>query len=444
MTIRIGSGAGFQGDRLEPAWILAEKGGLDWLGLECLAERTIALAQLRKAKDPAKGYDPMLERRMEMLLPAAKRNGVRIVTNMGAANPIAAADLIVAVARRKGLSIKVAALTGDDVVGHVDGATRLLESDQPMRFFGAPVSANAYLGVEQMLPALESGADVIVTGRVADPSLFVAPIVHHYGLRLDDWTRLGRATAIGHLLECAGQVTGGYFADPGRKDVPDPAFLGFPFADVERDGNALLGKVDGTGGIINLLTCKEQLTYEVMDPAAYLTPDVTADFTSIRFRETGPSRIEVLGGGGRARSGTLKVSIGYHAGYLGEGEITYAGPNALARARLAADIVRDRLKDGFPDLRIDLIGHTSLHGDAYCAGHDPYEIRVRAAARAPTREQAERVGEDVETLFTNGPAGGGGARKYVVEQIGIVSTLLDRTLIRPEVTIRSTDEARVR
>lgn len=436
--LRIGSGAGYQGDRLEPAWILAERGELDWLGLECLAERTIAAAQLRKRRDPALGYDPLLERRMQMLLPAAKKNGVRLITNMGAANAIAAADVIVDVARRKGLNVKVAALTGDDVLEQIGPRTALLESPRPMAAFGVPLSANAYLGVEQLLPAIESGADVIVTGRVADPSLFLAPIVHRFGWRIDDWQRLGRGTVAGHLLECAGQVSGGYFADPGRKDVPGIAFLGFPYAEVEADGRFVLGKVEGTGGAINLLTAKEQLLYEVMDPARYLTPDVSADFTNVRVREVGPDRVEVTGGTGRERTGTLKVSIGYHAGFLGEGEITYAGANALRRARLAGEIVRERLKDDFPDLRIDLIGHSSLHGEAYTAAHEPYEVRLRAAARARTREQAERIGEDLETLFTNGPAGGGGARKYVVERIGIVSALLDRQLVKPAVTLRDT------
>lgn len=442
--LRIGSGAGYQGDRLEPAWILAERGELDWLGLECLAERTIAAAQLRKRRDPTLGYDPLLERRMQMLLPAAKKNGVRLITNMGAANPIAAADAIVEVARRKGLHVKVAALTGDDVLEQIGPRTALLESPQPMAAFGVPLSANAYLGVEQLLPAIESGADVIVTGRVADPSLFLAPIVHRFGWRIDDWQRLGRGTVAGHLLECAGQVSGGYFADPGRKDVPGIAFLGFPYAEVEADGRFVLGKVEGTGGAINLLTAKEQLLYEVMDPARYLTPDVSADFTNVRVREVGPDRVEVTGGTGRERTGTLKVSIGYHAGFLGEGEITYAGANALRRARLAGEIVRERLRDDFPDLRIDLIGHSSLHGEAYAAAHEPYEVRLRAAARAGTREQAERIGEDLETLFTNGPAGGGGARKYVVERIGIVSALLDRHLVNPEVTLRGTEEVSAR
>jgi hypothetical protein len=434
--VRIGSGAGFAGDRLEPAVILAERGALQYLGLECLAERTIALAQLRKLKEPAEGYDMLLARRMELLLPVIRKKRVQLVTNMGAANPVAAADLIVAIARRRKLDIKVAAVTGDDVLKLLKPGDRVLETGEPLSAYKWLVSANAYLGVDALLPALATGADVIVTGRVADPSLFLAPAVYEHGWNLDDLDRMARGTVMGHLLECAGQITGGYFADLGRKDVPDFAHLGFPYADIDRDGNCVVGKAEGTGGVINLMTAKEQLLYEVTDPHAYVTPDIVADFTTVRVKSAGANRVAFSGATGKPRTPTLKVSIGYHAGYVGEGEISYAGNHALERAQLAGEVVRERLKSAFAEIRVDYIGSTSLHGKSYCADEHPYEVRLRVAARAATREKAALIGEEVEALWTNGPAGGGGARKYVHEQVGIVSALIAREKVKTEVTVR--------
>ena len=433
--LRIGAGAGFSGDRLEPAAMLAERGGIRYLVLECLGERTVALAQLRKRKDPSRGYDPLLERRIERLLPLLKRNGVRLVTNMGAANPVAAAEAIVAIAKKQNTPIRVAIVTGDDVLSKIEPDELTLETRTRIAQYGELVSANAYLGAAALLPALQSGADIVITGRVADPSLFLAPMVHEYGWQLDDLDRLARGTSIGHLLECAGQLCGGYYAEPGRKDVPDMAHLGFPYAEVDADGNATLGKVEGTGGCITLATAKEQLLYEVTDPFGYVTPDVVADFSTVTLRETGPNRVEVRGATGKARPEKLKVSVGYLAGYVGEGEISYGGAGALARARLAGDIVRERLGKEFPDLRVDLIGSTSLHGRSLDSAERPYEIRLRVAARAPTPERAALVGEEVEALYTNGPAGGGGTRKYVQEQIGIVSTLIEREQVSAKVTL---------
>jgi hypothetical protein len=434
--LRIGAGAGFAGDRVEPAVVLAERGGIQYLVLECLGERTVALAQLRKRKDPTRGYDPLLERRMELLLPLLRKHGVRLVTNLGAANPIAAADAIIAIARGQKTPIRVAVVTGDDVLARIEPEELTLESGTPIAEYGELVSANTYLGVAALLPALQTRADIIITGRVADPSLFVAPMAYEYGWQLDDFDRLAQGTSVGHLLECAGQLCGGYYAEPGRKDVPDMAHLGFPYADVDSGGNATLGKVEGTGGCITLATAKEQLLYEVSDPFGYVTPDVVADFSTVTLRETGPNRVDVRGATGKGRPPKLKVSVGYHAGYVGEGEISYGGANAMGRARLAGEIIRQRLGKEFPEMRIDLIGSTSLHGRSFDSRKQAYEIRLRVAARAPTPERAMLVGEEVEALYTNGPAGGGGTRKYVQEQIGIVSTLIEREQASTKVTLR--------
>lgn len=434
-VLRIGSGAGFSGDRLEPAVVLAERAGLDWLGLECLAERTIALAQLRRLKDPAAGYDPLLVRRMTPLLPVAAGNGVRIVTNMGAANPLAAADVVLGVARGLGLALKVAAVTGDDVLALLSPEDRVLETGGRVGDLGWLVSANAYLGAAALLPAIESGAGVILTGRVADPSLFLAPAMHRFGWDPADADRIAAGTVMGHLLECGGQVTGGYFAEPGLKEVPDFDRLGFPFAEVAADGSFVLGKAPDTGGRIDAMTVKEQLLYEVTDPRAYATPDVIADFSGVRLAAAGPDRIAVSGARGRAQPRQLKVSIGYHAGWVSEGEISYAGANALARARLAGETLRARLGGDFTELRIDYIGCSSLHEKDY-RDTEPYEVRLRVAGRAGVKDKAERIGEEVEALWTNGPGGGGGARRYVREQVGVVSTLIDRERVQPQLTVK--------
>ena len=343
--IRIGAGAGFSGDRLEPAEILASQGEIDYLILECLAERTIALAQKRKLADPNKGYDPLIERRMEKLLPIISEKGIKVISNMGAANAPAAAAKIIEIATRKNLKIKVAAITGDDVLSLITGDEITLESGKPLNSFGKIVSANAYLGADSILPALNAGAEVIITGRVADPSLVVAPLMHSYDWTYADTDLIGKATVIGHLLECAGQVTGGYFADGVKKVVPNLEILGHPYADIYPDGTAVIGKVEGTGGMISLATVKEQLLYEVLNPFAYLTPDVSADFTTVSLEQIGPDKVQVRGGNGSTKPEKLKVSVGYQAGFMGEGEILYAGAFALERAKMAAKSLRKGYKN---------------------------------------------------------------------------------------------------
>ena len=443
-TIRIGSGAGYSGDRIEPAVELAERGRLQYLCFECLAERTIALAQLARLHDPAGGFDPLLVERMQAVLPAAARNRVRIVTNMGAANPAGAAVAIAETARRLGIpGLKIAAVTGDDVLEQVRGADLpILETGGRVADLGDRlVSANAYLGAAPIVEALSQGADIVVTGRVADPSLFLAPLIHEFGWAEDDWPQLGQGTVLGHLLECAGQVTGGYFADPGFKDVADLARLGFPLAEVAADGTAVLTKVEGSGGLVTLATCTEQLLYELHDPARYLTPDVTADFSGVRFTSDGRDRVRVAGGTGTARPDGFKVSLGYRDGFIGEGQMTYAGPGCVARGRLALAIVAERLKlTGIQasELRFELIGIDSVAGPtAPALPTDPPEIRIRVAGRTATLAEAIRIGNEVETLYTNGPAAGGGATKTAREIIAVLSTVLPRDRVRPRIQMLS-------
>ena len=438
-TIRIGAGAGYSGDRIDPAVELADKGDIACLVFECLAERTIALAQKAKLLDPAAGYDPLLEERMEAVLPLCAKNGIRIISNMGAANPIGAAAKTCEVARRLGLQgLRIAAVTGDDVLAAVRSGNFSLEDNViGVDAIGDKLlSANAYLGTDAILPALAAGADVILTGRVADPSLFLAPIMHQFGWPADNWDLLGQGTVIGHLLECAGQITGGYFADPGYKDVPGLARLGFPIAEVSSDGQATITKVEGSGGVITSATCSEQLLYEIQDPAAYITPDVIADFSHVSICEAGANRIKVASGKGRPRPRSLKVSVGYRDGYAGEAQISYAGPGALARAQLARDIVCERLK-GIPlhDLRCDFIGLNSILGERFSrSGSHPAEIRLRVAGKGTTMKAASMIPREVEALYTNGPAGGGGVVGSTRETIALASAMIPRQMVIPRIT----------
>jgi hypothetical protein len=439
-TIRIGSGAGYSGDRIEPAVELAEKGDIDYLVFECLGERTVALAQQARMRNPEAGYDPLLEERMRAVLPLCAARGIKIVTNMGAANPEAAARKTADIARSLGLSkLKIAAVVGDDVLDACKSHDLpIMEFDGTIKQLGNKLlSANAYLGAEPMAEALSAGADVVITGRASDPALFLAPMIHAFGWAMDDWNLLGRGTVAGHLLECAGQITGGYFADPGYKDIPDLARLGFPIGEVGEDGSLVVTKVPGSGGAVTAQTCKEQLLYEVHDPQKYFQPDVVADFSQVCVEEIAPDRVRVSGGRGTKRTDTLKVSVGYVDSFIGEGQISYAGPGALARGRLALDIVRERLKltgVSTSELRFDLIGMDSLHGPQVSAhGNEPYEVRVRVTGRTENLREAVRIGNEVETLYTNGPAGGGGAWKSARDVVAVASVLLPRELAKPHV-----------
>lgn len=435
-SVRIGSGAGYSGDRIEPAVELAEKGNIQYLAFECLAERTIAIAQQAKMADPSKGYDPLLIERLQAVLPVCARNGVKLITNMGAANPASAGAKTAEIARSLGLTgIKIATVTGDDVLELVKAGNYVIdETGVPVSsLVDKLVSANAYLGAEPIVEALADGANVIITGRVADPALFIAPLIHEFGFSLDDWNMLGKITVVGHLLECAGQVTGGYFADPGYKDVPDLARLGFPIAEVTADGSFVITKVIGSGGKVTTATCKEQLMYELHDPHAYITPDVVADFSQVRVKEVAPDCVQVEGGTGRARTDSLKVSIGYVDSYIGEGQISYAGPGAVERGRLAIEIVKERLKltgVKVTELRCDIIGMDSIFGPKLSMGGEPREVRIRVTGRTDSMKEAVRIGNEVETLYTNGPACGGGAWKSARQVVAMGSTLIARNLVK--------------
>ena len=442
-ALLIGCAAGFSGDRTDAAGPVVDTliarladgppGQRAFLIFETLAERTLALAQLRRRADPDSGYEPLLDDMLRPVLARCLAHGIRIVSNFGAANPRAAARRIARMAvELRQPAPRIAVVEGDDLSSPAQRA--LLREQLGTQIDGLRVvSANAYIGAEPIAAALDAGAQIVVCGRVADPSLTVGPAMSHFGWRADDWDVLGRATMAGHLLECGAQVCGGYFADPGFKNVPDLADVGFPIAEIESDGRCTLGKAAGSGGLVTEATVKEQLLYEVHDPAAYLTPDVVADIAGAEVELLGIDRVALSGVRGHARPTHYKVNVCHEGGWLAEGEISYAGPRAEARARLAADVLRKRL-NGL-DLRIDLIGALSIFGDdagrelsdTPDTGHR--DVRLRVAATHADRAEAERLGREVTALYTCGPAGGGGVRTTLTPRLNTISCLLPRASV---------------
>lgn len=445
-TLRIGSGSSWWGDRVEPAKRNADEGRLDYLCFETMAEATVSAAQVRARRDPSfPGYDTYLDDRMSAALPGCLAHGTKIVSNQGWINPRGAAERTVYWLRELGArGVKVAAVSGSVITDRVlELADTILETGAPLASVkDTMISAEAYLGAEPIVDALEQGASVVITGRVADPSLFMAPMMYEFGWDPLDHVRVGRGNAIGHLMECGAQVTGGYFTDPGFKDVPAPWDLAFPIAEVEADGTAVITKVAGSGGAVNLMTVKEQLLYEVHDPANYLTPDVVVDFTTTELEEIGPDRVRVLNRGGKPRTPTLKASIGCTEGFIGEDLFFYAGPGALRRARLAKRILEERFKIvdlRADEIRIDFLGVNAIHGAISPADQpEPYEVAVRVAARTKTREEAAKVGREVDAMAVSG-VGMTGKRvphqERTREVIGIWSALVPREAVTPSITM---------
>jgi Acyclic terpene utilisation family protein AtuA len=445
--VRIGCGAGFAGDRADAsAAVIAELArctGPRFLMFETLAERTLALCQLERRQNPARGYSPALERMLPRALGPCLANGIRIVGNFGGAHPKAAGRRVAELARAAGFpDARIAVVEGDDLSDAFSNDELVAREVDGAVLAGRPaiVAANVYLGAGAIAQALDAGADIVVTGRVADPSLALGPLVHAFGWDWTDWRSLAAGTLAGHLLECGAQVTGGYFADPGVKDVPELSEIGYPIAEVSSAGAFVVTKPRGTGGIVDRRTVTEQLLYEVHDPAAYLTPDVILDIGDVELGEDGRDRIRVTGARGERRPDRLKATVLVASGVLGEAEISYAGPNALARAWLAADIVITRLQRRAPELevRVDAIGLDSTFGalssDASLAAPAPAEIRLRFAAQHQNREPVELLLDEVEALYCAGPAGGGGVRRHLTPRLASASCLIERERVEPRVT----------
>ena len=430
-SIKIGSGAGYSDDRLDPALDIIRDGDVDYIVFECLAERTIAIAQQRKMENPKQGYDSLLEYRMEQVLPLCVENNVKVVTNMGAANPKAAAEMVKQIAEKQGLQhLKIAAVTGDDVfskIEHYQNET-LLENGKQIKELGSSIiSANAYIGSAGIVQALKEGADIVITGRAADPSLFLGPMMYEFGWSFDDAELIGKGTIGGHLMECGAQITGGYFADPGYKEVPELWNVGFPIMEVTENGEYHITKLANAGGLVSLATVKEQLLYEIHDPANYLTPDVIADFSSVQVEQVAKDVVKVFGGSGKPKTGLLKTSIGYEDGYIAEAEISYGGAGSVERAQLAKIIMEKRLAAQAIEpieIRYDFIGLNSLYGNEIFDTPEVPETRLRIAARTEDEVVANTIVREAMSLYTNGPAGGGGIRSNIKEIVSIGSILI--------------------
>ena len=459
--VYIASGAGFSGDRFDAAvplvQMLCDIDAPRYLIFEVLAERTIAVAHKLKQKNPDAGYSPYLEHYLRPILKQAVEAGITIISNLGAANPAAAATQIHRLSAELGIAQpSIAVVTGDDVVHLLDEQTL---ADAPVLEGNSVrpehiLSANAYLGARPIAQALSSEPDIVIVGRTTDSALVLGPLIHEFGWAEDAYDRLAAGTICGHLLECGAQVSGAYFADPGFKDVPHLDRVGFPFATVCENGQFTLSKPQHTGGMVTRATVTEQLLYEMHDPACYIVPDVIADVMQLQLEELGKDEVRVSGIKGHPPPPDLKVTICMEAGYLAEAEMSYNGPNGYARASLAAQIVRNRLSQSelAQDLRVDIIGaHSTLDGgvpdqDAPRTQHQQLssprfdgDYRVRLALLSDDRDSAQLVYDELQSLYCSGPAAGGGFRGSVTEQLSSASVLLPKTTIEPYVTIENSE-----
>jgi hypothetical protein len=448
--VYIGCGAGFAGDRFDAAVpvvaALAQAQGERFLIYEVLAERTLAIAQRLRRENPLQGYSPFLDTYLPLVLADCHRHGVRIVTNMGAANPPGAAHRVQDMARSLGMrGLKVAAVTGDDLLASMsEEEIRRQPVMEGIALDGRPiVAANAYLGARCVADALATGAQVVLVGRTTDAALSLGPLIHVHGWKADALDLLAQGTVCGHLLECGAQVSGAYFPDPGFKDVPDLDRVGFPIAEVGADGMLVITKPPGSGGLVSRATVIEQLLYEVHDPHHYLTPDVVLDLGEVRVEEVGANRVRVSGARGKPPPPTLKATVCVDGGWLGEGEIAYAGPNALARAELAAQVVRARCRAiGIEEkVRVEVLGTQAIFDGnsgvrrARVTPAADGEYRMRAAVRSPARKTAQQVSDEVLSLYCSGPAGGAGVRQQVSPQISTASILIDPARAQAKIAV---------
>ena len=447
--VYIGCGAGFAGDRFDASIPIVKQlvnvNAPKYLIFEVLAERTLALAQQLRNKNSEEGYSPFLDSYINPILEDCLENNIKIVSNIGAANPMGAAKRILEIAEKQKIrKPKIGVVIGDDLLAYMSNS-EILESPtmEGLDFSNNEITAaNVYLGAQPIADALEKGADIVIVGRSVDSALVLGPLIYEYKWKPNELNLMASGTICGHLLECGAQVTGAYFADPGYKDVPDLANVGFPIAEINEDGSFVITKPDGTGGLVNKATVTEQLLYETHNPSSYLVPDVTADMSALSLENDGVNRILVKGANGKEPPKQLKATICCDNGFMGEAEISYAGLNALARARLAGDVIDKRIqKIGLQgQMRIEIIGAGSVHysideTSSYNLPNDG-DYRVRTSAIYPHREQAQQMVDEVISLYCCGPSAGGGGRAYVTPQTSTASILVDREIVDPNVQVK--------
>ncbi len=448
--IRVASGQGFWGDDLEAPVRQVEGGPIDVLMMDYLAEVTMSILQKQKARDPAMGYARDVVPLLERILPQVVERGIRVTTNAGGVNPEACARAIAEAGRRRGLEgkLRIGVVSGDDILARLDDLLargvelRDMDTGRPLADVrDRVVSANAYLGARPVVEALAQGAQVVVTGRVTDTGLTLAPIAHRYGWPADAWDLLAAGTVAGHIIECGAQCTGGNFLG-GWPDVPDLENVGYPIVEAEADGTFVVTKHPCTGGTVSVASVTEQLVYEMGDPRAYITPDGVADFSTIRLEQQGPDRVRVSGVRGRPATEFLKVSIAYRHGYKAVGTLVYAWPDAHAKAREADRILRarlDRLGLAIEELRTEYLGADATHGPlAGTPDPDAPEVQLRVGVRARHRGPVERFSRELAPLILNGPpsaTGFAGGRPKVEEVIAYWPALVPKAEITPAVRV---------
>lgn len=450
--IRIANGQGFWGDSLEAPVHLVRRGPLDYLTLDYLAEVTMSILQKQRARDPKTGYARDFVDLIARVLPDLKERRVRVIANAGGVNPKACCEAVLETARRQGIDVRVAMVRGDDIMDRLNDFLKRgvelnnMETGEPLSAIRDQVrSANAYLGAFPVAEALGRGAEIVVTGRVADPCLALAPMIHEFRWERGDWDKLSAGIIAGHTIECGAQSTGGN-CQVDWETIPDMADIGYPIVEAEPDGSFVITKHAGTGGRVNLDTVKEQLLYELGDPREYITPDCLADFTSIQLAQVGPDRVRFSGIKGRAATSFYKVSISYSAGYKAIGSLVYAWPDAYKKARAAEKILRqrlDRLGLRFDHIRVEFLGANACHGIAAAEptpAAEPLlnEVVLRFGVRGENRAAIERFTREIPPLALNGPpvvSGLGSGRPQVEEIIAYWPALLAKSEVQPEVTV---------
>ncbi|MDP1561927.1 MAG: acyclic terpene utilization AtuA family protein [Pirellulaceae bacterium] len=447
--VRIANGQGFWGDSLLGPVRLVNEGPLDYLTLDYLAEVTMSIMQKLKSRDPSAGYATDFVQMVRRVLPQCQARGIKIIANAGGVNPQACLEAVAAVVRQLGLhGVRIAMIEGDDILSRLPA---IIAAGHPLKnmdsgeslaaYVSRATSANVYIGAASIVEALEGGADIVIAGRATDPSLVVAPMVYEFGWSWDDFDRLAAATVAGHIIECGAQCTGGNFTH--WQEVPDLARIGYPIVEAEPSGRFVVTKHDGTGGLVNRQTVTSQLIYEMGDPARYLTPDCIADFSSIQLQDAGPNRVEVSGVRGLPATDTYKVSISFQDGYKLVGQLTIAGPDAIAKAQACADIVFARAAmDGVAipaeDRMVEMVGTGVCHQGIWPSVADPSEVVLRIGARGKDRAALDRLGMEIIPLVTSGPpgvTGFAGGRPKASEIISYWPALLDKHLIQTKVTI---------
>jgi len=432
--VRLGSGSSWSRDRLQPAGDLVLRGDIDYLCFDAMSEVTMSIAQSAMLNDAnVLPYDPYLPLRIRPILKDCLEKGVRVITNSGWLDPVAAARKVLEIAKELGVpQLKVAVVTGSVITDRIAdlGLTFIEDGSAISESRDKVISAEVYLGAGGILKGLEAGCDIVITSRVGDACMYLAALAHEFGWSLDDPGLAAKGMIIGHLLECGSQLSGGCFADPGYKDVPDIANLSNPIAEVTQD-RIIVTKLPGTGGVVSEATCKEQLLYEVQDPSRYLCPDVVADLSKVTFKQVGKDRVEVIiDGAGSPKTPTLKALIGLREGFIAEEMVLFAGPGALNRAEVTKHILTERFKKialNPEEIRTDLVGLSAVHRESTPREYeDPYEVVMRIALKAESREEAAKLGIEVDALAVNGPAG-----------IGKWGTHSPGTRIRPIVGLNS-------